>query len=260
MQEVTLYARGSCKSNEENKPGFWETLTVIEGNKKYQSGEGFNTSCNRMIIQGLIEAVKNLEKPSNIKIVTHALIGAKSAKKGKGVNKDLLQELFNLIDKGEHRASLISDPDKMKKLVWLPDNQKINIEPDTKKEKTVSLYVKGSCQYMTEDRKGSWVAFLCFNGREKVIYGESNNTTDKQMLIKGIIESVKCLKEPCHVKVYTAGSLGLKNYQKGKGVNKDLIKQMFEVLAERNHSVEFILNTERAEDLERALKMNKEIR
>lgn len=258
MQEVTLYARGSCKSYEENKPGSWETLTVIEDVETFQSGAGLNTTVNRIILQGLIETIKALEAPSNIKIITYTLLGVKKAEKGKGVNKDLLQQLFDLVDAGGHQVSFHTDPDKMKTLVWIPNSLDVITESNPENKKTVSLYVKGSCQYMTEERCGAWVALLCFKGREKVICGERNNATDKRMLITGITEAVKCLKEPCHVKVFTSGNFGLQNFHKGKGVNKDIIKQLFEILIARNHSVEFIINNDRELDLVRALKMCKQ--
>lgn len=262
MQEVTLYARGYCKCFEEYKPGSWKTLTVINGVEKVMEGEALNTTSYRMIIQGLIETVKDLEEPSNIKIVTYIPIGVKLARKGKGVNKNLLQQLFELIDLGGHQATFTIENGQTGTSVWRPDRheeQPVVKEATIKKnDKTVSIYVKGSCQYQSKEREGAWVALLCFKGREKAIYGESKNTTDKQMVIIGVTEAVKCLKEPCHVNIYTAGPFGLKNYQNGKGTNIGLIKQMFEVLAEGNHSFEFIINNDRVLDLENALKMCKQ--
>ena len=65
-----------------------------KGNFKYLQKEVIDTTANRCIIIGIIDALKILKEPCEIKIVTSTLLGIKKWEKNrKGVNADLLTEL-----------------------------------------------------------------------------------------------------------------------------------------------------------------------
>ncbi len=57
-----------------------------------------DTTANRCIILGLIDAVKLLKKPCKVNLVTSTPIGVVTVmKKGKGTNGDIINELLNLL-------------------------------------------------------------------------------------------------------------------------------------------------------------------
>ena len=97
--------------------------------------------------------------------------------------------------------------------------------------KNIKLYSDGSSLGNPGD--GGWATILKYNNHQKIISGGQKNTTNNQMELKGVIEGLKLLKEPCNVEVisdskYVVQSINewLKNWQKNgfKTANKKPIK------------------------------------
>ena len=67
--------------------------------------------------------------------------------------------------------------------------------------KKVDIYTDGACR--GNPGKGGWGAVLVYNGREKELSGGERETTNNRMELTAAIESLKMLKEPCEVTLYS---------------------------------------------------------
>ena len=63
--------------------------------------------------------------------------------------------------------------------------------------KRVEIYTDGACS--GNPGPGGWAAILRYGGREKRISGGEPATTNNRMELMGVIEALRCLKEPCEV-------------------------------------------------------------
>lgn len=95
--KVKIYSVGSCDYN--TRIGKYYTLLEYKTYYKVINDQLCNTTVNRCIIQGIIDAIKLLKKPCNLLIVTATPVGIKTAmKSSKGPNVDLIKTLFDLIE------------------------------------------------------------------------------------------------------------------------------------------------------------------
>jgi ribonuclease HI len=67
--------------------------------------------------------------------------------------------------------------------------------------KEVTIYTDGACS--GNPGPGGWGAVLIFNDVKKEISGGSKDTTNNIMEMTAVIESLKMLKEPCKVTLYS---------------------------------------------------------
>lgn len=67
--------------------------------------------------------------------------------------------------------------------------------------KNINIFTDGACQ--GNPGPGGWGAILRYNSYEKEISGGEKNTTNNRMELMAVIESLKLLKEKCHVTVYS---------------------------------------------------------
>lgn len=65
--------------------------------------------------------------------------------------------------------------------------------------KHITLYSDGSS--LGNPGPGGWGTILDYKGKTKELSGGNKNTTNNQMELKGVIEGLKALKEPCKVKI-----------------------------------------------------------
>ena len=96
MKKINIYSRGSCDAS--SRRGTYSTQLEYKNILKNLSGELFDTTANRCVIQGCIEAVALIKEPCDVEIFTSTKIGVEKFAKGKGVNKDLIAELIGLLD------------------------------------------------------------------------------------------------------------------------------------------------------------------
>ncbi|MEX0895248.1 MAG: ribonuclease HI, partial [Balneolaceae bacterium] len=113
-------------------------------------------------------------------------------------------------------------------------------------------YTDGACS--GNPGPGGWGALLIWNGKEKILTGGEPHTTNNRMEMRAVIEAMKKLKKPCHVKIHSDSSLivnafqqdWIDNWQK-KGwrkadkkpvENKDLWEEMLKAM--KPHRVEWI--------------------
>jgi ribonuclease HI len=67
--------------------------------------------------------------------------------------------------------------------------------------KEIFLYTDGSC--LKNPGVGGYCGILKYNNNEKIISNYEDNTTNNRMELKAVIESLKVLKEPCIVHLYS---------------------------------------------------------
>jgi ribonuclease HI len=67
--------------------------------------------------------------------------------------------------------------------------------------KNIEIYTDGACS--GNPGPGGWGAVLIFGDKNKEISGSSTHTTNNIMELTAPIESLKTLKEPCIVNIYT---------------------------------------------------------
>lgn len=65
----------------------------------------------------------------------------------------------------------------------------------------VDLYSDGACD--TTKGHGGWATILDYKGKELVLSGNEESTTNNRMELRGLLEGLKVLKRPCQVRVIT---------------------------------------------------------
>lgn len=79
--------------------------------------------------------------------------------------------------------------------------------------KQVTVYTDGACS--GNPGAGGYGAILMFGGVKKEIYGGEANTTNNRMELRGPIEALKLLREPCIVSVYSDSAYVVNCFDKG---------------------------------------------
>ncbi len=79
--------------------------------------------------------------------------------------------------------------------------------------KEVEIYTDGACS--GNPGAGGWGVVLIYKGIEKELSGFEAQTTNNRMELTAVIEGLKALKKPCHVKVYSDSAYVINALQKG---------------------------------------------
>lgn len=77
---VILYTDGACSGNP--GPGGWAALLLWQGKEKEMTGGSPNTTNNRMEMMAVIEGLKALKRPCNVKIHSDSALIVNTFKKG----------------------------------------------------------------------------------------------------------------------------------------------------------------------------------
>jgi ribonuclease HI len=117
--------------------------------------------------------------------------------------------------------------------------------------KKVTIYTDGACS--GNPGPGGWGAILIYNDIKKEISGSSKETTNNIMEMTAVIESLKLLKEPCEVELFSDSSYVVnaflenwiegwqknnwKNSKKEEVKNKDLWLELIDLTTK--HKVTF---------------------
>ena len=110
MEEVIIYTDGACSGNP--GPGGWGSILMYKGNKKEISGGSLDTTNNIMAMTAVIEALKLLKFPCDVKLYSDSayVVNAfnngwiynwkrnnwKTADKKPVKNQELWEELYSL--------------------------------------------------------------------------------------------------------------------------------------------------------------------
>ena len=83
--------------------------------------------------------------------------------------------------------------------------------------KEVNLYVQGMCKNDVSERPGSYVCMLEYKGHKKILSDFMEHTTANKVMLIGITNAIKLLKETCCINIYIPCSLGFKKiYRNGE--------------------------------------------
>ena len=120
------------------------------------------------------------------------------------------------------------------------------------KKKTVIVFTDGACS--GNPGPGGWGALLQWGGKERELTGSARDTTNNRMEMRAVIEALKALNQPCHVKIHSDSALivnafkqgwidswqkrGWKKSDKKPVENQDLWKEMLSAM--KPHEVEWI--------------------
>ena len=70
-----------------------------------------------------------------------------------------------------------------------------------KEDESVTLYTDGACS--GNPGLGGWGAILIYNGKEKILSGGEEQTTNNRMELMAVISGLEALKKSCKVNVYS---------------------------------------------------------
>ncbi|MBQ2830880.1 MAG: ribonuclease HI [Oscillospiraceae bacterium] len=79
--------------------------------------------------------------------------------------------------------------------------------------KTVTIYTDGACS--GNPGPGGWGAILSYGEAEREISGGAAETTNNRMELTAVIESLRLLKEPCIVELYSDSKYVIDAIDKG---------------------------------------------
>ncbi len=88
----------------------------------------------------------------------------------------------------------------------------------------INIYVKESCDALNS-KKGSYTTLLSTLEKQMKITKEFENTTNYRMIIQGVIDSIKKLKEPCEINLYTNTTFGMSRIRNKNGEWKDQVSE-----------------------------------
>ena len=132
--------------------------------------------------------------------------------------------------------------------------------------KEINLYVRGvSKNVMYEPyRIGIWVAILEYKGRIKKLGKRvMKNANSVEMIITGLIEAIKLLKEPCIINVYThtlyfqRNKVARKNNDfsfRAVGTYQELLEELDAELKKGNHILNTIISGKYQQELAKEIK------
>ncbi|MEG2541444.1 MAG: ribonuclease HI [Clostridia bacterium] len=80
-------------------------------------------------------------------------------------------------------------------------------------KKHVEIYTDGACS--GNPGVGGYAAVLLYRAHKKEISGAELNTTNNRMELRGIIEGLKMLNEPCKVTVYSDSAYSVQPFLQG---------------------------------------------
>ena len=79
--------------------------------------------------------------------------------------------------------------------------------------KQVEIYTDGACS--GNPGRGGWGTILVYRGKEKVMSGFEENTTNNRMELTGVITALEALKEPCIVELWSDSKYVIDGLEKG---------------------------------------------
>lgn len=141
--------------------------------------------------------------------------------------------------------------------------------------KEINMYIRGNVYgrsgvYGIDDSlKGQYIVIMEYKGASKELYNieSGGSVTPNRMLIKGLIDGLRSLKESCRINLYTHTHVGLGKLTGGKGrkiegvrksVNKDLLLILKEELDKGKHEIIETVGKQRQWELGDKLRKYKE--
>lgn len=109
----------------------------------------------------------------------------------------------------------------------------------------VSIYTDGACS--GNPGIGGYGAILSCNGKERIVRGYEKMSTNNRMELKAVVESIKILKAPCEIELFTDSQYILnctahdrKWLTAENRPNKDLWVELIEAGLKGQHKIRFV--------------------
>ncbi|NGP78071.1 ribonuclease HI [Balneolaceae bacterium YR4-1] len=77
----------------------------------------------------------------------------------------------------------------------------------------VIIYTDGACS--GNPGPGGWGALLIWRGKKRELTGAEPESTNNRMEMRAVIEALKALKRPCHVKIHSDSALIVNAFKQG---------------------------------------------
>ncbi|MGK7370184.1 MAG: ribonuclease HI [Candidatus Halalkalibacterium sp. M3_1C_030] len=84
---------------------------------------------------------------------------------------------------------------------------------DSSSKDEVIIYTDGACS--GNPGPGGWGALLIWKGKKRELTGAEPNSTNNRMEMRAVIEALKALKRPCHVKIHSDSALIVNAFKQG---------------------------------------------
>ncbi len=95
MKEILIYSSASCDWN--TREGQFFAALEYQGKYKYLTGPQAETTADRCILTGLLEAAHLIREPCKVKLITATRLSFNRLGQPKGSNKELKQLLLDIL-------------------------------------------------------------------------------------------------------------------------------------------------------------------
>src|SRR6056297_2050008 len=85
--------------------------------------------------------------------------------------------------------------------------------PASSSKDEVIIYTDGACS--GNPGPGGWGALLIWRGKKRELAGAEPDSTNNRMEMRAVIEALKALKRPCHVKIHSDSALIVNAFKQG---------------------------------------------
>ena len=85
--------------------------------------------------------------------------------------------------------------------------------PASSSKDEVIIYTDGACS--GNPGPGGWGALLMWRGKKRELAGAEPDSTNNRMEMRAVIEALKALKRPCHVKIHSDSALVVNAFKQG---------------------------------------------
>lgn len=94
---IIIWISGSGPSTSSDRNSSYRCLMEYNGNKKFLEKSIPKVTANQIMLEGIIDAVKCINKPSKICVVCFSELGFKKGFNGKGINSERILKLYHAI-------------------------------------------------------------------------------------------------------------------------------------------------------------------
>lgn len=120
-----------------------------------------------------------------------------------------------------------------------------------KEKKTVDIYTTSSCNNTNANNNGYYIVELRYKNASKYIRKYLNHMTPNRLIIIGLTDAIKLLKEPCYIKAYLPCKIGLSKIRNKQGEfkeskncsNKKYLDELSQVLVAGGYMIEENITT-----------------
>ncbi len=221
LTPITIYTDGGCRPNP--GPGGWAAILLRPGHEPQElSGRQEQATNNRMELTAALEALKALDKPHRVELVTDSEYlrrgvtewierwtanGWRTTSGTEVLNRDLWQELLAELER--HSVSWR----------WVKGHagDRFNERADTLASAAIgrpelpladgsAVHLFTAVAYSGKLNAGAWAALLRWHGTEREAARRVEDSSANQLHILSAIEGLRLLKRPATVHLYTTSS------------------------------------------------------